>query len=81
MRTKLLTEHHLEFLSLIGCCTGSFESTHVKKPHCLKSHVTTHLCNEFNQMHTDNKYIHLFMAKASCTSLKYIFSQFADKIG
>ena len=26
---KLLTEHHLEFLSLNGGCTGSSESTHV----------------------------------------------------
>ena len=40
---KLLTEHHLEFLSFKGCCTGSSESTHVKLPHCWKSHVTAHL--------------------------------------
>ena len=33
---KLLTEHHLEFLSLKGGCTGSFECTLVKMPHCLK---------------------------------------------
>ena len=39
MRVKLLTEHHLEFLSLKGGCTGSSESTHVKIPHCWKSHV------------------------------------------
>ena len=37
---KILTEHHLEFLSLTGGCTGSFESTLVKMPHCWKSHVT-----------------------------------------
>ena len=30
MIVKLLTEHHLEFLSLKGGCRGSFESTHVK---------------------------------------------------
>ena len=36
---KLLTEHHLEFLSLKGGCTGSSESTLVKMPHCWKSHV------------------------------------------
>ena len=40
MSVKLLTEHHLEFLSLTGDCTGSFESTFVKMPHCWKSHVT-----------------------------------------
>ena len=41
MIVKLLTEHHLEFLSLKGGCRGSSESTHVKKPHCLKSHTLT----------------------------------------
>ena len=39
MSVKLLTEHHLEFLSLKGGCTRSFESTLVKMPHCWKSHV------------------------------------------
>ena len=29
MSVKLLTEHHLEFLSFKGGCTGSSESTHV----------------------------------------------------
>ena len=43
MTVKLLTEHHLEFLSLKGGCRGSSESTHVKIPHCLKSRVMTHL--------------------------------------
>ena len=39
LSVKLLTEHHLEFLSLKGGCTGSSESIHVKIPHCWKSHV------------------------------------------
>ena len=43
MTVKPLTEHHLEFLSLKGGCTGSSESTHVKMPHCWKSHVTAHI--------------------------------------
>ena len=43
MIVKLLTEHHLEFLSLKGGCTGSTESTHVKMPHCWKSHALAHL--------------------------------------
>ena len=38
---KLLTEHHLEFLSLKGGCTDSSESTLVKMPHCWRSHVMT----------------------------------------
>ena len=42
MIAKLLTEHKLEFLSLKGGCTGSSESTHVKIPHCWKSHALAH---------------------------------------
>ena len=43
MTVKLLIEHHLEFLSLKGCYTGSSESIHVKMQHCCKSHVAAHL--------------------------------------
>ena len=43
MRVKLLTEHHLDFLSLKGDSTGSSESILVKMPHCCKSHVMAHL--------------------------------------
>ena len=43
MIVKLLTEHHLELLSLKGGNTGSSESTHVKMPHCWKSHSLAHL--------------------------------------
>ena len=41
MIVKLLTEHHLEFLSLEGGCTSSSESALVncKMPHCWKLHV------------------------------------------
>ena len=42
MNFKLLTEQHLEFLSLKGESTGSSESTLVKMPHCWKSHVVAH---------------------------------------
>ena len=42
MIVKLLTEHHLEFLSLRGGCRGSSKSTLVKMPHCLISHATAH---------------------------------------
>ena len=34
MTLRLLTESHLEFLSLTGGCTGSSESTHVKMLYC-----------------------------------------------
>ena len=40
MSVKLLTEHHLRFLSLKGGCIGSSESTLVKMPHCWKLRVT-----------------------------------------
>ena len=43
MSVKLPTEHHLEFKSLKGCCTGSYESILVKMPHRWKPHVTAHL--------------------------------------
>ena len=43
MIIKLLTEHHLEFLSLKGGCRGSSESTHVKMSHCWKSHALAQL--------------------------------------
>ena len=43
MSVKLLTEHHLEFLSLKGGCTGLSESIHVKMPHCRKSHVAAQM--------------------------------------
>ena len=43
MIVKLLTEHHLEFLSLKGGCRGSSESTLVKMPPCWKSHALAHM--------------------------------------
>ena len=43
MIVKLLTEHHLEFLSLKGGCTGSSESTLVKMSNCWKSHAAVHI--------------------------------------
>ena len=39
---KLLTKHHLEFLSLNGRCRGSSESTLVKMSNCWKSHAAAH---------------------------------------
>ena len=44
MIVKLLTEHHLVSLSLKGGCRGSSESTHVKMPHCWKSHSLAQFC-------------------------------------
>ena len=44
MNIKLLTEYHLEFLSLKGGFIGSSETTLVKMPHRWKSLVTAQLC-------------------------------------
>ena len=49
MSVKLLTEHHLEFLSLKGRCTGWSESILVKMPHCWKSHVAAHMYHKNNR--------------------------------
>ena len=43
MSVELLTEHHLELLSLKGGCTGTFESTYVKMPHCWKSRAAAQI--------------------------------------
>ena len=39
MTVKIMTEHHLEFLSLKGVCTGLSEPILIKMPHRWKSHV------------------------------------------
>ena len=44
MNVKLLTEHHLEYLSLKGACTSLSESTVVKMPLCWKSRVMARMC-------------------------------------
>ena len=45
MAVKLLTEHHVEFLSVKG---GLSESTCAKIPHCWKSHVAAHIMIKTN---------------------------------
>ena len=42
MIVNLLTERHLEFLSLKGGFIGWSEATLVKMPHCLKSNALAH---------------------------------------
>ena len=43
MIVKLLTEYHLEFLSIKEGYIGSSESTHVKMSNCWKSHATAQI--------------------------------------
>ena len=50
MIVKLLTDYHLEFLSLKGGCTGLSESSLVKMPHCWKSHVAAHIISTVNRI-------------------------------
>ena len=49
MIVQLLTEHHLEFLSLKGGYKGTSESTLVKVSNCWKSHATAHLLNSLRK--------------------------------
>ena len=60
MSVKLLTEHHLEFLSLEGDYTGLSESRLVKMPHHWKSHVVAHM------------YYHLIMQNFLTCYLKFV---------
>ena len=43
MTVKLLTEHHLEFLSFKGGYTGSSESTLVNRSNCWKCHAAAQM--------------------------------------
>ena len=46
MIVKLLTEHHLEFLSLKGGCSGSPESALVKMSNCWKYHAPAQMIKQ-----------------------------------
>ena len=58
MSVKLLTENHLEFLSLKGGCRSWSESALVKMPHCWKSHVMAQLAM--------NSYLLTFAEVSAC---------------
>ena len=51
MIVKLLTEHHLEFLSLNGGCSGSSESTLCQNTTFRKSHVAAQMNLLFREKH------------------------------
>ena len=63
MTVKLLTEHHLRFLSLKGGCRGLSESTLVKMPHCWKSRVTAQMISllMFSYFISQNLFMYLFV--------------------
>ena len=64
MIVKLLTAHHLEFLSLKGGCRGSSESTLVKMPHCWKSYALAH----FRKSYLEPKATHQALSRSSLFS-------------
>ena len=70
MIVQLLTEHHLEFLSLTGGCKGSSESNHVKMTHCWKSHATAQIgvCINSDQPTT---YSHVLVSSVRVSSSHY----------
>ena len=65
MIVKLLTEHHLEFLSLIGGCGGSSESTLVKMSNCWKSHATAQLLESHKGYHNTEVVMLCFVVKGT----------------
>ena len=69
MSVKLLTEHHLEFLSLKGGCTGSSESTLIKMP-IVGNHMSW-LIYLF-QLKATVLYIHPLSKAAALTCLPFI---------
>ena len=53
MIVKLMTEYHLEFLSLKGDCRGSSESTIFKMSNCWKSQAAARIFNVTFLLFTD----------------------------
>ena len=53
MIVRLLTEHHMECLSLRKGCRGSSESTHVEMPHCWTFHAAAHFMIQSASYHEE----------------------------
>ena len=66
MIIKLLTEHHLEFLSLKGGCRGSSKSTLVKISYCWKSHAAAHISVPKSRVLAHNNLRNLALLIHSC---------------
>ena len=84
MSVKLLTEHHLEFVSLKGGCTGSSESTLVEMQRW-KSHVRAHIVKPVLSSHskedqkvfmTDYRLIMQAKRLSTCVKLPSVFKSF-----
>ena len=90
MIVKLLTEHHLEFLSLKGGCWGSSESTYVKMPHCWKSHALSHISLQnimfkrvakqyLHKQYLHKQYLHKQYLHKQYLQKQYLHKQFLHK--
>ena len=75
LSVKLLTEHHLEFLSLKGGCAGSYKSTLVIMPHCWNSHVTAHIV--VDSLFFVAPIVFLLFCSLFCCAVFYVLSGFA----
>ena len=67
MSYKLLIEHHLEFLSIKGGCTGSSGSTLVKMPH-FENHLLRLNYYELCQLHM---YIYIISAGSKTVDFRW----------
>ena len=56
---KLLTEHHLEFLSLKGDCRGLSESALVNMSNCWKSHAAAYIIKTAQSPHETVEVLHV----------------------
>ena len=73
MTVKLLFKQYLEFLSLMGGCSGSSVSIHVKMPLCWKSHVTADTCTTVSEMDPLKLYVSGITSKESEEKLQKMF--------
>ena len=84
MTNKLLTEKHLEILSLKGGCTCLSECIHVKIPHCWKSHIAVQMLFAANlgwHFMVSNFYKYhymLFLLVLSITHILHSLAQFVS---
>ena len=78
MNVKLLTEHHLEFLSLKGGCRSWLESTLVKMSNCWKSHAAAHLVhgNQSSKLITIGHHEHFVLRCANDACVAVIVLMF-----
>ena len=74
MSVKLLSEQHLEFLSLKVGCTGSCESTHYVNTTLLE--ITCH--SSYNDPYTTLGYVSDHLAAKALVSLCFVHTQSFD---